>query len=403
MIKVIDNSKLLNEYVKAMNSGDPEQMQEAGLKLYTAICESVKQDVIDAKSADETDAILKERGVRQLTQTEKTFYQKWIESAKSSNPQQTFTDLIENDGMPETIIEDVYKNLTQEHPLLSRVNFVSVKYLTQWLLNNHAETMAQWGEITDEVVKEITSGFRMVEIRQSMLSAFLVIPKGLLDLGPQFLDSYVRQILTETIACGLEHGIISGKGAKGEIIGLIRDIHEGVTYSTTDGYPLKKEIAVDDFSPKAYGALVANLLKTEKGKLRAVKCVDLLVNPVDYLTKIMPATTVLTAQGTYSKDLFPFPTNVIPSIAVPENKAVMALLDEYFLGVGMDKNAAITYSDEYKFVQHARTYLAVLYAGGMASDNTVAQYLDLTNLSEAYITVLQKQVAAASNNETPTA
>lgn len=396
MMHVIDKTKLLTEYVTAMNSGDAKQMEEASQKLYTAICESVKQDVLDAREADDTAAVLKERGVRQLTPCEKTFYQKWIESAKSSNPQQAFTDLIEKDGMPETIIEDVYKNLTHDHPLLSRVNFVSVKYLTQWLLNNHPEDMAQWGEIKDEVVKEITSGFRTVEIRQSMLSAFLVIPKGLLDLGPQFLDSYIRQILTEAIACGLENGIVNGKGAKGEIIGLTRDIHEGVAYSTTDGYPLKKEIEVTNFSPKSYGALVANLLKTEKGKLRAVSSVDLLVNPVDYLTKIMPATTVLTAQGTYSKDLFPFPTNVIPSIAVPENKAVMALLDEYFLGVGMDKNAAITYSDDYKFVQHARTYLAVLYAGGMAADNTVAQYLDLTNLDEAYITVLQKQVADAA-------
>src|SRR5665648_897774 len=34
----------------------------------------------------------------------------------------------------------------------------------------------------------------------------------------------------------------------------------------------------------------------------------MIVNPFDYLTKVFPATTVRSADGTYKNDVFPFPT-----------------------------------------------------------------------------------------------
>ena len=40
-----------------------------------------------------------------------------------------------------------------------------------------------------------------------------------------------------------------------------------------------------------------------------------MVNPEDYFTRVFPATTVRAADGTYSKDVFPFPTTVVQSAA----------------------------------------------------------------------------------------
>ena len=43
-----------------------------------------------------------------------------------------------------------------------------------------------------------------MEITQNKLSAFAVIPMGILDLGPTFLDGYIRAILKDAIAVALE-------------------------------------------------------------------------------------------------------------------------------------------------------------------------------------------------------
>ena len=404
-IQVLDKTKKaekINQIATAMRSNDPQTVAQAWESFLNLLNEQVMQDVDDIKKSTDEQATLRARGYRILTPKEKAFYDKMIKAGKSANPKQEFTSLIQNDGMPETVIEDVYKDLKAEHPLLSRVNYVNVKYLTKWLLNDNPEQLAKWGEITDEIEKEITSGFRIIDIEQSKLSAFLFIHKSLLELGSTFLDNYVRTILKEAIAFGLEEGIINGSGIKGEIVGLNRNIGENVSINSTTGYPLKTAIEVTEFTPEVYGELVAKLVKSEKGYIRTVTMVDLIVNPIDYLTKIMPATTVLTPEGKYVNNVFPFPTNVIQSCRMPQGKAHMVLLDKYFVGVGMTANAAIEYSDHYKFPQDIRTYVAKLYAAGMPEDNNVSIVLDISKLSPVYLTVLAKglNVSVVQGGET---
>ena len=77
--------------------------------------------------------------------------------------------------MPTTIIEDVFKDLVEEHPLLGAIQFVYVGYVTKWITNDHATQQAVWGEITAEIAKEITSSFKVEDIKQNKLSAFAVI------------------------------------------------------------------------------------------------------------------------------------------------------------------------------------------------------------------------------------
>ena len=371
---------------KAMQSGDKKQIKDAWEMFHDSVAETIKQDYQEAQG---NRAILAQRGYRQLTTEETKYYEALIKAGRSENPKQELAGLLSGDVMPVTIIEDVYKDLVDDHPLLSKINFQNVAYLTRWILNDHTKQTAVWGEINSEITKEITSAFKVVEVNQCKLTAFALIEKDMLDLGPVFLDNYIRTFLKDALLCGLEKAIISGSG-KNCPIGLNRDIHEGVSVSSTDGYPEKAAIAVTSFLPEEYGELVARLVESEKGNQRKFEKVLLICNMKDYLTKVMPATTVLTSNGSYAKDLFPFPTDVEVSNELVEGKAILCLPEEYFMGIGGAKEGVIEYSDEVKFLEDKRAFKIKMYGMGKAYDNTVSIVLDITNLDPAYITVLSK-------------
>ena len=52
------------------------------------------------------------------------------------------------------------------------------------------------------------------------LTAFLPVGKAMLDLGPVWLDRYVRAVLADAAALGLEEGLINGTG-KDMPIGMV--------------------------------------------------------------------------------------------------------------------------------------------------------------------------------------
>ena len=407
----------------ALQSGDEEAGKSAWEQFHQSVVDTVKEDY--ATYDGDTRALI-QRGYRQLTSAEKKFYESMIKAGKDKNPKQAWNDLLDNnkDMMPTTIIEDVYRNLVEEHPLLSRISFQNVAYLTRWILNDHTGQNAVWGQVTSAITKEIESSFQEIDVNLCKLSAYVIIAEDMLDLGPVYLDNYIRTILKEAIAAALEAGIVTGNGLN-QPAGLDRNIAKTATFSQSTGYAQKTAKPVTSFLPEEYGALVADLAVTEVwytqdstgnpvdaataanadgsakdgytkhgGRMRAFDQVTVICNMVDYLTKIMPATTVLTAQGTYSKDLFPFPTEVIRSNAVETGKAIMFLPEEYFVGIGGTKEGTIEYSDEYKFLEDQRVYKIKLHGNGRAYDNTVAIVLDISNLDPAYITVLNKGVTA---------
>ena len=389
MIKFANQNMFSEKIVAAMKSGDEANIQEAWNEFHNSVVEQVKADFADLQESKDA-TVLAQRGYRQLTSKETAWYQKVIDALKSTNPKQAFTAIIgsdnEDDLMPTTIIEDVYKHLRDEHPLLKAINFQYVGYITKWILNDHSAQNAVWGKITDEIIKEITSSFKVIDIDQNKLSAYAIIELGMLDLGPTFLDGYIRAVLAEAIFAGLEAAIVGGTGVNMPV-GLKKDIHEGVSFSSTTGYPDKEKIPVKSFSPAEYGALIARMAITESGRRRKFTEVGMIVNMVDYLTKVMPATTVLNAEAKYVNNLFPFPTTVYISNEVEDGEAIVFLKNEYFMGMGGSKNGVIEYSDEYKFLEDQRVFKVKQYGAGRAFDNTSALYLDISNLDPAYITV----------------
>ena len=398
----------------AFNSEDstPEIIQGAFDKFGQAIAATVQADF---ESANGDRNILAQRGFRQLTAPEQKYYEQIIKAGKASNPKQAYEGLLDDKVMPMTVIEDVYKDLVQEHPLLAKINFQSVAYLTRWILNDHTVQTAVWGEINSQITQQITSAFRTVEITQCKLSAYAVIEKDMLDLGPVFLDNYIRTFLKEALATALENAIASGSGHN-QPIGLDRDIHQGVSVNSSTGYPQKTAVELTSFMPKEYGAVLAQLAETEVwytnnttgaitpastaanadgsaksgytkhgGNVRSFDQVTLICNQKDYLSKIMPATTVLNAAGAFTNNIFPFPTEVIRCNAVATGEAILCLPEEYFFGIGTSKDGTLEFSDEYRFLEDQRVFKIKMHGMGKAWDNTVAILLDISNLEEAYV------------------
>lgn len=389
MIKFANEKEIVTALMSAMKEGNEAQMTEAAQSFRDAIVDQMKEDFKAAQESNDA-AVLAQRGYRQLTAKENAWYKKVIDALRSPNPRQAFATIIgssdEDDIMPNTILEDVYTNLVDQHPLLQAIDFQYVGYLTKWIMNDHTKNNAVWGAITASITEEITSAFKVVDVKQCKLSAYAFIERGMLDLGPTFLDGYIRTVLAEALAGGLEEGIIKGNGLN-QPIGLIKDIHESVTVNSSTGYPDKSATAVTSFTPEDYGALLSSLSTTESGAKRYFPEVTLICNQAAYLTKIMPATTVMTANGTYATNLFPFPTKVIVSNEVADNRAILAVLPEYKCFVGGDQGGVIEYSDDYKFIEDLRYFKIKQYATGRAFDNTSALYLDISGLEPAYVLV----------------
>lgn len=396
MIK-FDNKQYHNDIVEALKAGDETKLGEALESFGEAVSAKVLADAAEIRESNDA-AVLAQRGYRQLTNKESKWYQKVITALKSDAPKQAFTSIIgsnnEEDLMPTTIIEDVYKNLREHHPLLGAINFQYVGYMTKWILNDHSVQKAVWGPINAEIVKEITSAFKTIDITQSKLSAYAVIENDMLDLGPTFLDGYIRTCLEEALAAGLIYGIVDGTG-KNEPIGLTRDIHEGVEVSSSTGYPRKAAEAVVDFTPANYGALVAKMATNEAGKPKTFSEVALVCNLTDYLTKVMPASTVLTPNGTYASNVFPFPTKVYVDNVLEAGEAVLFVPGEYTALMGGSKNGVIEVSEEYKFLEDQTAFKIKQHGTGRALDNTSALLLDISNLEPAYLTVKNVEVVKA--------
>ncbi|WP_302626805.1 phage major capsid protein [uncultured Eubacterium sp.] len=398
-IKNYEQSKkeAVEKTMQAIKSGKDEDIQEGITQLYNSIFEKIEDDFNEYVEQND-EKVLSDRGYKQLTSEEKRFYQALVKAAEASDAKQAFIGEIPDGAMPTTIIEDVYKELQAEHPLLDKINFQFVGFVTKWILSDGVSDKAQWGTVTDEIKKEITSSLKEIEVRQNKLSAFAIIPKGLLDMKLTFIDAYIKSALKESLALGLEGGIISGSGVNCPI-GMIKNIGKGVDFNTTTGYPDKEAIKVKTFAPKEYGALVAKLAKTEKGNNRKFDSVLMVCNMTDYLSKIMPATTAVQSDGTYKNNIFPFPTDVTVSTSVPEGKAILGLSKEYSLLAGGAKEGTIEYDDSYKFLEDQRVYKIKQYAEGRAYDNTCFILIDISELEERYITVLNKTTETPKQTE----
>lgn len=384
--------KLLQNINQAVKNGDEEAFAAAFTQFTDMLQEAVLAEAKGlVQSAD--NQILAGRGVRVLTSEEKRYYEKVIEALKSQNPQQALTLIDEQ--LPKTVIDAVFEDISEAHPLLDAINFQNTGVLTEIIVSTlDGRHMATWGKLCDEITKELSAGFAVIDLKQKKLSAFIPVCKAMLEVGPEWIDRYVRAILAEAIANGLEEAIIDGNGID-EPTGMRRDPNGAL--DPVNGYPVLTPVQVTEITPESYGEIISGLAVGPNNLYRNISEVILVVNPVDYFQKIIPAVTVRAADGTYV-ERFPFPTRVIQSVHVPQNEAIIGLGDRYFIGLGTGKGGKIEYSDHYRFLEDERVYMIKLYGNGRPLDSTSFKRLDITNLKPAV-----QKVEVSNIDQFPTA
>ena len=385
------------EIMQKMNQAIKDGNEEGFAQAFTEFSDMLQEAVLSeakglVQAAD--NHVLAGRGVRSLTSSETEYYQKLIDAMKSPNPKQALTEL--NVTMPETVIESVFEDISESHELLEAINFQPTGALTEFITSTlNGRQLATWGKLTGEIVKELSAGFMTINLAQKKLSAFLPISKAMLDLGPVWIDRYVRAQLSEAIYNGLEEGIIDGSGVDSPI-GMRRNPNSAL--DPVEGYDVQPLVVLNELTPNSYGEIIAGLTVAPTGLQRIVREVLLIVSPSDYFSKIFPATTFRQPDGTYNNNIFPFPTRLVQSAYVPQGEAIVGLGKRYFMGLGTGKGGKIEYSDEYRFLEDERVYLTKLYGEGRPLDNSSFKRLDISNLKP---TPWKVQVANLESSPVP--
>ena len=388
-------TEIMNALASAVRNNDETAMQQAMTDWQNYLSESIIAEANGILGAADSN-ILASRGVRQLTSKEKKFYESLIARARQEvAPGSVITGIGED--LPETTIESVFDDLKQNHPLLNAINFTNTSAITKMVMNKQGSQTATWDELNTPITKQLVGEIEIVTMTLCKLTAYMFVTFDMLDLGPAWIDRYVRETLAEAISVGFETAIVDGNGVN-QPIGMTRNFTGSFNSST--GYARNSATAIKALDTETYGTLLSTLAKAPNGNIRAISEVILVVNPVDYFTKVMPATTVLAPDGTYRNNIFPFPTKLIQSVGVPEGHAIIGLADRYFMGMGTAKGGKLEYDDSYKFIEDLRTYKIKLYGMGKPLDKNAFIYLDISNLKNVLPTfkVVTETTAGSSGS-----
>ncbi|MGH1046530.1 MULTISPECIES: phage major capsid protein [Bacillus] len=361
--------KLLN----AMNSGDEEQAAAAMVEFANSIQQNIINEARQAVNEDLSDQhVMTSRGLQVLTKDEQSYYNEVI-----ANKGFAGTETL----VPATVFERVFEYLRVNHALLNHIQFVNTTGVTQWVVKKGYVQSAWWGKLCEEIKELLDDGFEVITTNLYKLSAYVPICNAMLDLGPIWLDRYVREILAESMAIALEEAIVKGTG-KDQPIGMMKDLKAAVTAGV---YSDKTAIPLTDLTPTSLGKEV--MAPLTNGGRRAVSNALMIVNPLDYWEKIFPATTFLTQNGAYVSGVLPIPATVVQSLAVPKGKMVAGIASDYFMGIGSTQK--MESSKEYRFLEDETVYLSKQYANGRPKDNDSFLLFDISALK-------------AGGSETPT-
>ena len=366
--------EMRQRFADAMNSEDQEQLVDAFMDMAEEIQNEVLADAANYRQTQDQ-SILAARGVRVLTNEENEYYNAVITAMQSADARMAITNL--DRDLPETIIRSVLNDVITEFPILGVIDMQNTAAVTKWIYNTQAAQYAAWGALGSAITEELSGSVDLIEITHNKLTAFFCISQDMLAEGPTWVDAYIRGILMEAIGLGLSKAVIDGDG-KDQPIGMTRDLAKAVQNGK---YQAKTVGTLTRLDVKTFGAIGAELSKDQNGRPRAVPSIMIAVNPTDYFQHIMPASTYLTTVGSYVKDVFPYPTQVVQDVNVPTGKAIFGLGKQYFLGVGTGgKGGKIEYSDEFKFLDDERTYKIKMYGNGRPKDNKSFLVYDITGL-----------------------
>lgn len=335
------------EIKNAIESGDSQEFADVVVKNIVANNKYIQDKLInEAKTfnlENEDISILAQRGFKPLTAEERKYY-------NEVKDKHSFEGL----ELPKTVFERVFDDLSKEHPLLSKIEFQNATGVTEWIIRVDDVEAAWWGPLCEEIKKKLDTAFKNIKTDLYKVSAYVPVCKAMLDLGPEWLDRYVREILAESISLALEQAIIAGDGENGPvgIIKKLADVQAG-KHQDKEAKPLA------DFSTESIGKeILAPLVKGKAGLGEII----LVVNSTDYYAKFYSFLNVQDKDGLYHKQDLPFNGSIIPSVYMPEGKMAVGEAKNYFMAIG--SALKIEYSDEYRFLDDQRVYIAKQYANG---------------------------------------
>lgn len=362
--------------LKAIEEGKTEEQAEVMQEWMESVAKEVSEKIArDQAELNNDTMILTNRGAKQLTSEEVKYFEKLANAMQESDVKQALTNL--DVDMPKTTINRIFEDLEEKHPLLKKIHITNVTGITEVIRRNSDVETAWWGDLCDEIEKELSNGFSKESTTLYKLSAFLPICKAYLKLGPAWLETFIRTVLSESLAKGLVKAIVAGTGVK-QPYGMDRDLEAPVTPGQP--VPRKQALKVKSFDPQTLGNIIAIL--TNNGK-RTVTEVTLVCNPLDSWQKIFPSTTTKNALGQYVTNQFPFPVEVIQESVLAIGEAIIGLPEKYDLGLGMSDK--IEYSDDFHFLEDERVYLGKMYGNGKAVDNKSFLLLDISKLNDPNI------------------
>ncbi|EKF8765318.1 phage major capsid protein [Staphylococcus pseudintermedius] len=373
--------KLKNEYFEAVrNDADPETIENKYAEYMAAFSSNLHDNILkdareEALNANTDEQVLMKRGQNVLTSEEKRF----------------FTNLVEDDAnldtykeeiiLPETTVSRVFEDMQSERPLLSKINFQIAGIKTR-VIAGDPDGAAMWGEIFGKIQGQIQANFREYTFSQNKLTAFAIVPKDLLDFGPEWVERYVRLQLAEAMGAKLEEGIVKGNGpVQNQPVGLIKDMvkdESGNITSVKDKTEKGKLTFADaKTTVSELSKLMNSLSVKESGKrINISGKVSLLVNP-DQLFAIQAKYTIQNANGQWVTSL-PFNLDILPSEFVEKGKIIAFVPSRYY---AMYKGATqIREYGEVLALEDANVYIAKQYAHGMPDDNKVAEVYSFSDV-----------------------
>lgn len=362
------NEKKIEDLIKELNDAPAEQKSEKIVETIQSIVDENYAEVINQyqrefeeySASKEND---KKFGLRSLTAEEK----QWIDRAIKQEDTSSLTGN-EIDYLPETTVSYIFEDLKTAHPLFQYIDWAPAG-VQKWFLSERSGK-ATWGKLTRAIIDQIEAGIKTLDLEVNSLSAFMFVPKAIINMGYKWIDRFVRTVLLEVNEEGLETGIIAGNGNDAPI-GLLKDL-EGSVQSGV--YPDKTPVAITDLGPDSFGKLVLPTLN--RGGKRNVDTIVIIANQNEIDTKIYKATHVLSFNGYVKADNYKNFVYVA-SPDVPENKAIAYIPKKYTAGIS---RMGIDYSDHYKFLEQLRTYTILTYGNGRLKSNDDAVVLDITNL-----------------------
>ncbi|EEO6641748.1 phage major capsid protein [Listeria monocytogenes] len=348
-----------------VNAIKNEETQETQNKAYVEMVDAMAADIMDQakkEARQEADQYIS------ASRTDKNITNEEIKFFNDINKEVGYK---EETLLPQTVVDEIFEDLTTEHPFLASIGMRTTGLRTKFL-KSETSGLAVWGKIFGEIKGQLDATFSEEESIQNKLTAFVVVPKDLENFGPVWVKRFVVTQIEEAFAVALESAFIIGDG-KDKPVGLTRKVGKGT--NVVDGvYPEKVASGTLTFaSSKITVNELTDVYKyhsvKENGKpLNVAGEVTLLVNPTD-AWDVKKQYTSLNANGVYVTAL-PYNLNIIESLFVPEKKAISYVAKRYDALIGGALN--ISTFDQTLAFEDLNLYAAKQFAYGKAKDEKAA-------------------------------